>query len=380
MSDQQQASGGGDELDGLTGFLFYMFIVHPATAWILRPGRFERKKSIMYAIGFLALLASVKTGMSMNARGPNHYQRLGVTRDSNPLEIKRAYKKLSLILHPDKNPSPNASDEFDALKQSYDVIIDMELREVYNKFGDEGIRKNKRYDESALFMELGVFYVTWGLLSYILTLGKKNSESRQWVLTGLIVMMVVEIAIMTTTNGSIIPKGWLPTWTDFEIVWLLHTLFPAFMNGCRSIGAYLYVDLDAQARGLLLALQEQNKDILLVLRDVQICTQSIQAHGGGGGGAVTTTSNAPVVGAGVGAMRATPTGKIKELQERLQASNTNVTQAVKNLKADSDSKSSLGFYTMIGGYILLSYFFNKSWKKRRPYDESHLFTFCDGGL
>lgn len=55
-------SGKGDDLDGLTGFFFYMFIVHPITAWILRPGRFERKKSILYAIGFLASLAAIKTG------------------------------------------------------------------------------------------------------------------------------------------------------------------------------------------------------------------------------------------------------------------------------------------------------------------------------
>lgn len=51
-----------DELDGLTYFFFYMLIVHPITAWILRPGRFERKKSIMYAIEFLDCLATVKTG------------------------------------------------------------------------------------------------------------------------------------------------------------------------------------------------------------------------------------------------------------------------------------------------------------------------------
>mmetsp|Transcript_3711 Transcript_3711/g.7188 ORF Transcript_3711/g.7188 Transcript_3711/m.7188 type:complete len:86 (-) Transcript_3711:1932-2189(-) len=60
MSDDN--GGGGDDLSGLSGFFFYVFIVHPATAWILRPGRFERKKSIMYAIGFLATLAAVKTG------------------------------------------------------------------------------------------------------------------------------------------------------------------------------------------------------------------------------------------------------------------------------------------------------------------------------
>ena len=61
MSDDS-GSGGGDDLSSLSGFFFYVFIVHPATAWILKPGRFERKKSIMYAIGFLAMLAAVKTG------------------------------------------------------------------------------------------------------------------------------------------------------------------------------------------------------------------------------------------------------------------------------------------------------------------------------
>ena len=66
MSDESgNAGGGGDDLSSLSGFFFYVFIVHPATAWILKPGRFERKKSIMYAIGFLAMLAAVKTGKSI---------------------------------------------------------------------------------------------------------------------------------------------------------------------------------------------------------------------------------------------------------------------------------------------------------------------------
>jgi hypothetical protein len=55
-------SASDDDFSGLGGFFFYVIVVHPITAWILRPGRFERKKSIMYAIAFLAALASVKTG------------------------------------------------------------------------------------------------------------------------------------------------------------------------------------------------------------------------------------------------------------------------------------------------------------------------------
>ena len=59
MSSKQAAE---DDFSGLTSFFFYVFLVHPATAWILKPGRFERKKSIMYAILFLASLAAFKTG------------------------------------------------------------------------------------------------------------------------------------------------------------------------------------------------------------------------------------------------------------------------------------------------------------------------------
>ena len=59
MSEEAAAD---DDFSGLSGFFFYTFFVHPATAWILRPGRFERKKSIMYAIAFLAAIAAVKTG------------------------------------------------------------------------------------------------------------------------------------------------------------------------------------------------------------------------------------------------------------------------------------------------------------------------------
>jgi hypothetical protein len=63
-SSNGRNGGADDDLSGLSGFLFYAFIVHPMTAWILKPGRFERTKSIIYAISFLAALAAIKTGKS----------------------------------------------------------------------------------------------------------------------------------------------------------------------------------------------------------------------------------------------------------------------------------------------------------------------------
>jgi len=354
MSDQQSSNDdGGDDLSGLTGFFFYAFIIHPVTAWILRPGRFQRKKSILYAIAFLAAIAAIKTGLELQQRGPNYYDKLGVTRSSSPSEIKRAYKKLSLQLHPDKNPSPDASTQFDAVKQAHDVLMDMELREVYNKFGKEGIQNNKRFDEMHYLMEVAVFYVSYGMVAFMLTLGKKSGEARNWTFTGLLAMMVTEVAIMTSQSNPF-PEWLFPTLTEHDAVWLMKSIFPAFMNGCRSLGAYLYVDLDAQTRHLLLALQEQNKDILLVLREVQIGVQTIQTHGGGGSAGVA----APKLASDTPITKATPTGKLKELQGRLQTSNATVAQAVSQLKTDSGKSSNMGFYAMILGYIVISYMFN----------------------
>jgi hypothetical protein len=284
---------------------------------------------------------------------------LGVDRNSNPLAIKRAYKKLSLQLHPDKNKAADASDQFDAVKQAYDVLMDMEFREVYNKFGKEGIKNNKRYDETQFLLEAAIFYASYGMMAFMLTLGKKSGEARNWTFTGLVVMLVIEVAIMTSPTNPL-PSWFFPQVTEYEIIWLLHSLFPAFMNGCRSLGAFLFVDLDGQARQLLLALQEQNKDILLVLREVQIGVQTITSHGVSGGPrlANTVAAGGPPVALGGGlTSRATPTGKIKELQHRLQTSNPSVAEAVQQLKGDGGNSSNMGFYLMIVGYIAISYMF-----------------------
>lgn len=354
MSEQEAAS---DDFSGLTSFFFYTFIVHPCTAWILRPGRFERKKSIMYAIAFLAALAAIKIGMEFSERGPNHYSLLGVTRDSSPLEIKRAYRKLSVQLHPDKNGSPDAADQFDRVKQAYDVLMDLELREVYNKFGKEGIEQNKRFSETQFLMEAGIFYVSWGVMTFLLTMGKKSGNARDWTLTGLIIMLVAEVIVMTSQTNPL-PSSIFPTLTEADLVRMMHSIFPAFMNGCRSMGAYLYVDLEAQTRQLLMALQEQNKDILLVLRDVQIGVQNISTGGGGGPrlAGPASTGSMPVAHDG-SSQNATATGKLKELQARLHHSNGTVAQAVQSLKPEQKS-SGIGFYGMILGYIVISYLFS----------------------
>jgi len=323
--------------------------VYPVTNWILKPGRFQKKKGIMYAIAFLVVIASIKIGVDVMDRGPNYYQVLGVNRASNPLEIKRAYKKMAVELHPDKNPSPNAEEEFNRLKSAYDVLMDMELREVYNKFGEDGIKSNKRFDEYQMLLEIAIFYVTWGMLAYVLTLGKSSVTARTWIFTGEIVMLVAEVTFML--NQGEMPTWFLPFVTEHELILLLHALFPPFMNGCRCIGSALYVDIDQQTRNLLQELHNQNNTILLVLRDIQVnLQQGVAVAGSGGGG--------KVVGGASSAIKATPTGKLKELEERMKANALGLkTSAVAKELENSGKTGVSSFWWMLGLYIVFYYIF-----------------------
>merc|ERR1711862_492354 len=166
--------------------------------------------------------------------------------------------------------------------------------------------------------------------------------------------LIAEVYLMTATDGSSsLPSWFLPQNTEYELIWLLHTLFPAFMNGCRSLGAYLYIDLDEKTRQLLLALQEQNKDILLVLRDVQIHVQNVSRNG-----VNAATGNATAPSTASTFTKATPTGKLKDLQDRLYTSQSNVASAVGTLDKNATPSSNMGFYAMILGYIVVSYVFN----------------------
>ncbi len=70
----------------------------------------------------------------------DYYEVLGVSKDADAKEIKKAYRKLAMKYHPDKNPGDKAAEEkFKEINEAYEVLSDEEKRSTYDRFGHDGL-------------------------------------------------------------------------------------------------------------------------------------------------------------------------------------------------------------------------------------------------
>jgi len=72
----------------------------------------------------------------------DYYEVLGVGKNASPDDIKRAYRRLAIKYHPDKNPDSKAEAEakFKQCAEAYEVLSDPEKRKRYDQFGHDGLR------------------------------------------------------------------------------------------------------------------------------------------------------------------------------------------------------------------------------------------------
>ncbi|CAL9094211.1 unnamed protein product [Musa acuminata var. zebrina] len=74
--------------------------------------------------------------------GLDYYKTLGVDRNASDDDLKKAYRKLAMRWHPDKNPDnkKDAEAKFKQISEAYDVLSDPQKRAIYDQYGEEGLK------------------------------------------------------------------------------------------------------------------------------------------------------------------------------------------------------------------------------------------------
>lgn len=110
-----------------------------------RPTQEEPKLDVDYTKEQLEVVVKLK-------KCKDYYEVLGVTKTSTDSEIKKAYKKLALQLHPDKNKAPGSAEAFKSIGNAVAILTDPEKRKSYDLFGSEDqqqMRRNTRFHTSS---------------------------------------------------------------------------------------------------------------------------------------------------------------------------------------------------------------------------------------
>ena len=95
----------------------------------------------MKTLTFLFLLGSL---LSIVVAGADYYQILGVDKNADEKQIRNAYRQLSKKYHPDKNAGDeSAQQKFMEISNAYDVLMDNEKRQIYDRYGEDGLKMVK---------------------------------------------------------------------------------------------------------------------------------------------------------------------------------------------------------------------------------------------
>ncbi len=125
----------------------------------------------------------------------DYYDVLGVSRAADEKEIKRAFRRLARDLHPDVSDHPDAEERFREAAEAYEVLSKRETRELYDRYGHEGLRTGGFRPTDFDFTSLGdIFSVFFGEDLFGGTGGRRRGRGRD-------IVADVEIELVEAAEG-----------------------------------------------------------------------------------------------------------------------------------------------------------------------------------
>mmetsp|Transcript_26478 Transcript_26478/g.57149 ORF Transcript_26478/g.57149 Transcript_26478/m.57149 type:complete len:511 (-) Transcript_26478:198-1730(-) len=145
--------------------------------------------------------------------GKSFYQVLGITPDATPDDIKRAYRKLALRYHPDKNP--DAGELFQKISAANATLSDPHKRQVYDRFGEQGVQMVESM-------------AAHGVPQWLLTPAAQGGILCSLLLLLLLLFVALPILVLMRIDGGT-SASWLLV---FMPLWLADSLLVTVLAGC----------------------------------------------------------------------------------------------------------------------------------------------------
>ncbi|KAM8847304.1 dnaJ (Hsp40) homolog, subfamily C, member 5 gamma a isoform X1 [Synchiropus splendidus] len=87
----------------------------------------------------------------MSTAGESIYKVLGLEKGASPEDIRKAYRKLALKYHPDKNPdNPEAAEKFKEINNANSILNDENKRKIYDEYGSMGLYVSEQFGEESV--------------------------------------------------------------------------------------------------------------------------------------------------------------------------------------------------------------------------------------
>ena len=133
----------------------------------------------------------------------DYYETLGVNRDASEEEIKKAYRKLAMKHHPDRNPDNPASEEkFKEAKEAYEVLSDGQKRAAYDQYGHAGVDPQAGFGAGGGAGFGGFADAFGGIFDEIFGGGRGGGQGRSNVYRGADLRYNLEITLEQAAHGT----------------------------------------------------------------------------------------------------------------------------------------------------------------------------------